>query len=143
MLPRPTSATSGDSISLSAPGSSDPDGDALTYAWSYPASVTAEAHEEHLTARLPKVTADTSLVFTVKVSHGKATTTASQTVVVRASSTYPPYREGTKYNGGEIVSDAGTLYRCKPFPQSGCCGQAAWTYEPGRRTNWQDAWVVY
>lgn len=31
----------------------------------------------------------------------------------------PPYREGTKYNGGEIVSNAGALYRCKSFPQSG------------------------
>ncbi|MFM0288907.1 hypothetical protein [Paraburkholderia megapolitana] len=127
MLSRPTSATSGDSISQSAPGSSDPDDDALTYAWSYPASVTA----------------DTSLVFTAKVSNGKATTTASQTVVVRASSTYPPYREGTKYNGGEIVSNAGALYRCKPFPQSGWCGQTARAYEPGPGTNWQDAWVVY
>jgi chitinase len=79
----------------------------------------------------------------VKASDGKALSTASYSVLVRAPGTpgtNPPYREGTAYKGGEVVTNLGKLYRCKPFPYSGWCGQAAWAYEPGRGLYWADAW---
>lgn len=56
---------------------------------------------------------------------------------------YPPYQAGTNYQGGEIVSNHGALYRCKPWPHNGWCGQAPSHYEPGKGSDWTDAWDHY
>jgi len=38
------------------------------------------------------------------------------------------------------VSNNGKLYRCKPFPYTNWCSMAAWAYEPGKGTAWDQAW---
>ncbi|KAI9771575.1 MAG: hypothetical protein M1839_002768 [Geoglossum umbratile] len=44
------------------------------------------------------------------------------------------------YAAGAKAQVAGTLYRCKPFPFSGWCGQSG--YKPGVDAAWHDAWEV-
>lgn len=56
---------------------------------------------------------------------------------------YPTYRSGTQYQGGDIVRRNGRLYQCRPWPNSGWCGQGADHYAPGSGMNWQDAWERY
>jgi chitin-binding protein len=53
----------------------------------------------------------------------------------------PAYKAGTVYKGGDVVSNKGKLYVCKPLPYSGWCGQSAMYYEPGKGLAWQSAWT--
>lgn len=57
-----------------------------------------------------------------------------------SATAHPVYKEGTAYQAGDIVSNAGKLFRCKPFPYSGWCSGAAWAYEPGTGSAWNQAW---
>ncbi|WP_269765187.1 hypothetical protein [Burkholderia ubonensis] len=41
------------------------------------------------------------------------------------------------------MSNNGKLYRCKPFPYTNWCSMAAWAYEPGKGTAWDQAWEVH
>lgn len=53
---------------------------------------------------------------------------------------YPNYVEGTQYKGGDIVTNDNVLYRCKPGVTEGWCSSAAWAYEPGKGSEWDQAW---
>ena len=75
----------GNAVTLNGSLSSDPDADALTFAWKQTAGATvqlsdATTHQGHFTA--PVVTAATTLVFQLTVSDGKLTNTASASVTV-------------------------------------------------------------
>lgn len=48
------------------------------------------------------------------------------------------WQQGATYSGGEVVTQDGTDYQCKPFPFSGWCGLSA--YQPGVGFAWSDAW---
>ena len=68
---------------------------------------------------------------------------ARQTFTVTPSSgggDYPAYKEGTAYNAGDIVSNNGKNYKCKPHPYTAWCAGAAWAYAPGTGTAWDQAW---
>ncbi|MBB5390554.1 MULTISPECIES: glycosyl hydrolase family 18 protein [unclassified Herbaspirillum] len=56
---------------------------------------------------------------------------------------HSPYKEGTKYAPGQVVANNGKLYRCKPFPYANWCSMAAWAYEPGKGSAWNQAWEEY
>lgn len=53
---------------------------------------------------------------------------------------YPQYSENAKYMGGDIVYNDGSLYQCMIGVTAGWCSGAAWAYEPGKGTAWQQAW---
>ncbi|WP_186511898.1 lytic polysaccharide monooxygenase [Pseudomonas marginalis] len=53
---------------------------------------------------------------------------------------YPAYKEGTAYKAGDIVSNNGKNYKCKPHPYTAWCAGAAWAYAPGTGTAWDQAW---
>ncbi|KAH0551266.1 hypothetical protein GP486_007446 [Trichoglossum hirsutum] len=52
----------------------------------------------------------------------------------------PAWVAGTSYAPGTKAQVAGSLYRCKPFPFSGWCGQVG--YKPGVDASWRDAWEL-
>ena len=54
----------------------------------------------------------------------------------------PQYVENGGYQGGSRVQNVGSLYECRPFPNSGWCNGAAWAYAPGTGNHWEDAWVL-
>ncbi|WP_051711498.1 N-acetylglucosamine-binding protein GbpA [Andreprevotia chitinilytica] len=54
----------------------------------------------------------------------------------------PAYVAGTVYKAGDLVSNGGKVYQCKPFPFSGWCGQAPAAYAPGTGSAWADAWTL-
>lgn len=56
---------------------------------------------------------------------------------------YPEYQTGTPYQAGDVVRRNGRLYQCRPWPNSGWCGQGELHYAPGTGMNWQDAWQYF
>ncbi len=81
---------SGASVTLDGSGSSDPDGDPLTYAWSW---TSGSAEGVYPTVLLPLGTT----VVTLTVSDGKATSTATVNITVRDS--IPPVTTATGGSG--------------------------------------------
>ncbi|KAF1026022.1 MAG: Chitinase A [Burkholderia plantarii] len=150
-LSGPDTVVSGGALTVSAAASTDPDGDALRYQWSLPAGFPAAGNQASLTLTAPDVTRDTRLTFTVEVSDGKLSSRATHSVLVKAKEAgggsgpgpYTPYKEGTPYKAGDIVSNLGKLYQCKNAPYSGWCSGAAWAYEPSRGTAWEQAWTLH
>ncbi|GIU22522.1 immunoglobulin-like domain-containing protein [Shewanella sp. MBTL60-007] len=55
---------------------------------------------------------------------------------------YPAYAAGTQYQAGDVVTNAGGVYECLPWPNSGWCSGAASYYAPGTGSAWQDAWFA-
>ncbi|EKO3563400.1 chitinase [Vibrio fluvialis] len=53
---------------------------------------------------------------------------------------YPQYSEEKVYAGGDIIINAGELYRCKAGVTQAWCSEAAWAYAPGVGTAWEQAW---
>jgi len=141
----PATADFAQKVHLSAARSTDPDGDRLSFSWSVPAGITAQHSGSSLNFAAPAVKVDTPFEFKVTVSDGKASTFTKHVLTVKAKaeddgSKYPAYEGGKIYKGGDIVSNRGKAYKCKPFPYSGWCGQAPAAYEPGRGWAWTDAW---
>lgn len=54
---------------------------------------------------------------------------------------YPAYAAGTTYNAGDLVSNAGDVFQCRPWPNSGWCGASTAHYAPGTGSAWTDAWI--
>ena len=59
---------------------------------------------------------------------------------VKPSGTAPQYVAGTKYKGGDTVTNYGLLYLCNEGVTVPWCSGAAWAYEPGVGTAWAQAW---
>lgn len=92
---------------------SDPDGDALTYAWSVPGDMNAtDASSSDLTITAPEVSAQTTRTLSVVVSDGKTSVQASVVVTVTPKTvqdeTSVPSDEGTTpADEGTTPSDEG------------------------------------
>ena len=139
----------GAQVSLSAEGSTDPDGNTLTYTWrsqdgqtvtgqdkavvtfTAPESATAQQYEVSLTVSDGELSSTTSYLLNVKA---KAATPSGE------DTSYPAWSANSKYNAGDIVNNHGKLFQCKPFPYSGWCNNAPTYYEPGAGLAWSDAW---
>jgi hypothetical protein len=54
----------------------------------------------------------------------------------------PVYMSGSTYQADDRVVSAGSLYQCRPWPNSGWCSMAASYYGPGIGSAWMDAWLL-
>ncbi|WP_159737803.1 glycosyl hydrolase family 18 protein [Vibrio atypicus] len=114
----PANVNAGDVVVVDASASTDADNDALTYSWDVPTGVNATVDGATVSFVAAEYTQDTSLAFTVTVSDGKATASASTTVVVAKKSTGTDlcsdlWDTATVYTGGNQVSWAGKVWEAK------------------------------
>jgi GH18 family chitinase len=78
-------------------------------------------------------------------NEGASTTSSSVNITVNGTSSgcsSPQYVENNGYVAGSQVKNAGSIYQCREWPNSGWCNGAAWAYGPGTGTYWQDAWTL-
>lgn len=143
----------GAQVSLSAEGSTDEDGNKLTYTWrsqdgqtvtgddkavvtfTAPEAATAKQYEVSLTVSDGELSSTTSYLLNVKA---KAATPSDE----GTSGSYPGWSANDKYKEGDIVNNHGKLFQCKPFPYSGWCNNSPTYYEPGAGLAWSDAWTA-
>lgn len=141
----------GSPVSLSAEGSTDANGDKLTYTWMSQDGKTLSGQDKAVVIfNAPDVTQDTQYVVNLTVSDGTLSSTAVYTLNVKAkaaaaddedkTTSYPAWSSGQKWNPGDIVNSHGALYQCKPFPAGSWCNVAPAYYEPGVGVAWADAW---
>lgn len=144
----------GAQVSLSAEGSTDEDGNKLTYTWrsqdgqtvtgddkavmtfNAPEAVTAQQYEISLTVSDGELSSTTTYLLNVKA---KAATPSQDE---GTSGSYPAWSANSKYSAGDIVNNHGKLFQCKPFPYSGWCNNAPMYYEPGAGLAWSEAWTA-
>lgn len=145
----------GSQVSLSATGSSDANGDALTYTWmSQDGKVVSGKDKSVVTFTAPEKDRDAQYVVSLTVSDGQLSSTATYTLTVKAKAvvdertdgqdggaiSYPSWSSTQTWKAGDIVNNHGALYQCKPLPEGAWCNTAPAYYEPGAGIAWGDAW---
>ncbi|TFY90008.1 chitin-binding protein [Pseudomonas kairouanensis] len=138
----PTSLKSGEAFTFSGAGSTAKNGTPL-FQWSIPGLEGSQSGTTASGTALP-VTTPSQFKARLNVRDPKNGKTDQAefgfTVTPGGGGTHPDYKEGTAYKDGDIVTNNGKNYKCKPHPFTAWCGGAAWAYAPGTGTAWQQAW---
>lgn len=140
-------------VSLSAEGSTDEDGNKLTYTWRSQDGQTVTGDDKAVvTFTAPEAATAKQYEVSLTVSDGELSSTTSYLLNVKAkeaapsdegtSGSYLGWSANDKYKEGDIVNNHGKLFQCKPFPYSGWCNNSPTYYEPGAGLAWSDAWTA-
>lgn len=144
----------GAQVSLSAEGSTDEDGNKLTYTWRSQDGQTVTGEDKAVVAfTAPEAATAQQYEVSLTVSDGELSSSTTYLLNVKAKAATPSQDEGTsgdyaawsansKYKAGDIVNNHGKLFQCKPFPYSGWCNNAPAYYEPGAGLAWSEAWTA-
>ncbi|HCR0603441.1 TPA: chitinase [Enterobacter cloacae] len=144
----------GAQVSLSAEGSTDEDGNKLTYTWRSQDGQTVTGDDKAVvTSNAPEAATAQQYEISLTVSDGELSSTITYLLNVKAkaatpsqdegtSGSYPAWSANSKYSAGDIVNNHGKLFQCKPFPYSGWCNNAPMYYEPGAGLAWSEAWTA-
>ncbi len=136
----PYSSTVNSPVAFSSSGSSDPDGNIASYQWDFgDGNVSSQASPSHSYA----AAGNYSVSLTVTDNKGATNISMTNATVTDdsggGSCNSPQYLAGTQYQAGDIVRNVGRKYRCEIA--GWCSSTAAWAYEPGVGTHWQQAWA--
>ncbi len=139
----PTSMPSGTSFTFDGTGSSGSNGP-LLYQWAIPGLVGSQGNST-ASGKAPTVTQSTPFKARLNIrdqKNGKTSQAEFDFTVTPAGGggDHPAYKEGTPYKDGDVVSNNGKNYKCKPHPYTAWCAGAAWAYAPGSGTAWEQAW---
>lgn len=148
----------GSQVSLSAAGSTDANGDKLSYSWmSQDGQRVSGEDKAVILFTAPQNTVDSQYVVSLTVSDGVLSSTTTYTLNVKAKAAdeaadetkdgndsdvinYPSWSSSQTWKAGDIVNNHGALYQCKPLPVGAWCNVAPSYYEPGVGLAWGDAW---
>lgn len=147
----PTAITGAGNVALSATGSSDPDGQSLSYQWQIVAGSQATlsaATGAQTTLQLAAPTQNQTISVRVTVSDGQASDSETVNIAHSANGggSYDyvyPAGIGSYVPGQTIVLGSdGYHYKCRPRPNGDWCNiNSALYYAPGTGLAWQDAWT--
>ncbi|SUG67818.1 secreted chitinase [Salmonella enterica subsp. enterica] len=118
----------GSPVSLSAEGSTDANGDKLTYTWMSQDGKTLSGQDKAVVIfQRAGCHSEHPVCGESDVSDGTLSSTAVYTLNVKAkaaaaddedkTTSYPAWSSSQKWNPGDIVNSNGALYQCKPFPE--------------------------
>ncbi|MEW5250918.1 lytic polysaccharide monooxygenase auxiliary activity family 9 protein [Microbulbifer sp. 2201CG32-9] len=140
-------------VIISAAGSSDPDGDPLSYTWNLVSgNLVSLSNDSGVSTTLNLGAPTQSQTVTVGVTVSDGSLSDSATINIRHN---VPSGGGDDYDyvypqgiGNYVVGQTivlgtdGNRYRCRPFPHGGWCNiNSPYHYAPGTGSNWQDAWI--
>ncbi len=139
----PTTLKSGQAFTFSGTGSTGSNGP-LLYEWAVP-GMTGVPNGATISGNAYTVTETTTFKARLNVrdqeNHKTNQAEFNFTVTPGGGGDEPdPYKEGTPYKAGDLVTNNGKTYRCKPHPFTAWCAGAAWAYAPGTGTAWAQAW---
>lgn len=139
----PTTLKSEQAFTFSGTGSTGSNGP-LLYSWTVP-GMKLPYNEQRVSGKIYKVIEQTRFEARLLVrdqKNGKTHLAIFPFIVMpdTGGGDYPDYKEGTPYKAGDIVTNAGANYKCKPHPYTAWCAGAAWAYAPGTGTAWDQAW---
>lgn len=148
--PSATEVIGAGSVTLSAAGSTDPNGRPLTYQWQVTSGQgqLSSSSGVQTTLQLAAPAQNQVVVVRLTVNNGRDTHQTSVSINHRTAGggggdhdyVYP---DGIgNYRAGETVVKGtdGNLYLCRPFPFGGWCNVNSPAYAPGTGWAWQDAW---
>ena len=139
----PTSVTAGQAATFS--GTTSTGTAPLSYHWTAPQFSDASSTSSSIQVTAPQVTAPTPATVTLTVKDASSrenTVTHAVTINPGGGGSHPAYPAGKPYKAGDIVSNQGKNYRCKPWPYTDWCSGSADAYAPGTGRAWTEAWEL-
>ena len=135
----PYSGTVGSNIAFSSAGSSDSDGQIVSYSWNFGDGASSSAASP---AHVYTAAGNYTVALTVTDDDGASSTASTSATISGGTSGgcngLPAYSAGQSYSAGQHVSNVNKEFVCNVA--GWCSSSAAWAYEPGVGAHWQDAW---
>ncbi|KAF0867001.1 discoidin domain-containing protein [Pseudomonas sp. LD120] len=137
-----TEANAGDKIVLDAAGSSDPQGNALTFAWEASPRLDFDFDGARISFIAPERQEDTRYRFTLLLSNGKQSTTQTHEVLIKGKaanvSCKPEWTVRGTYVGNDVVQWKGRQYQARWWTSGAEPGLASTTGADGAGKVWRD-----
>ncbi|GAC1031599.1 hypothetical protein thsps21_24260 [Pseudomonas sp. No.21] len=142
MISGKTEARAGDRIVLDASGSSDPQGNALSFAWEASPRLDFDYDGARIGFTAPELQADTRYRFTLTLSNGKQSSTRTHEVLVKGkaatASCKPEWTVRGTYVGNDTVQWKGRQYQARWWTSGAEPGLAGTTGPDGAGKVWRD-----
>ncbi|WP_256596706.1 MULTISPECIES: PKD domain-containing protein [unclassified Pseudomonas] len=137
-----TEANAGDKIVLDASASSDPQGNALSFAWEASPRLDFDFDGARISFTAPELQADTRYRFTLTLSNGKQSSSRTHEVLIKGKATNasckPQWTVTGTYLGNDEVQWKGRQYQARWWTSGAEPGLASTTGPDGAGKVWRD-----
>lgn len=137
-----TEANAGDKIVLDASASSDPQGNALSFAWEASPRLDFDFDGARISFTAPELQSDTRYRFTLTLSNGKQSSTRTHEVLIKGkaanASCKPEWTLRGTYVGNDVVQWKGRQYQARWWTSGAEPGLASTTGPDGAGKVWRD-----
>ena len=137
-----TEANAGDKIVLDASASSDPQGNALSFAWEASPKLDFSFDGARISFTAPELQEDTRYRFTLTLSNGKQSSTRTHEVLIKGkaatSSCKPQWKLGNTYVTNDVVQWKGRQYQARWWTSGSEPGNPSFTGPDGAGKVWRD-----